>query len=410
MAEEITYSIDDIIQGEVELEQEVNIILGAASDQNCSYDQGYVYRQPVFSCLTCNEGGTGGTPGGVCLACSLACHGGHEVEELYTKRNFRCDCCNKEKFGNLTETKCQLQPNKSDGNDQNIYSDNFKGIYCICKKGYDGESEMIQCVLCEDWFHLEHCGLERSEGVDEFVCPVCMGENQFLVCYVDKERTEQASRKIPEDGNDENVTVDEIKEVVSIPKEDEIHSQEDCVGKPDSSPPQQQQQQQQQQQSNNLKRKTEEEEPGAKKLKQSICKIENFSNNSEISKDSPGIFNSTWREGLCRCEECILRYKTNKIEYLLEHTDTITYYEQQAKDTSSFSNSIKAFSEVMTPIQRNELLYQYNHMKEDLNEFLKPFALEGKAVSSEDIIQFFERLTKEREDLKDVGLPPDTCK
>ena len=45
MAEEITYSIDDIIQGELELEQDVNVILGAASDQNCSYDQGYVYRQ-----------------------------------------------------------------------------------------------------------------------------------------------------------------------------------------------------------------------------------------------------------------------------------------------------------------------------------------------------------------------------
>ena len=60
MAEEITYSIDDIIQGELELEQDVNVILGAASDQNCSYDQGYVYRQPIFSCLTCNESGTSG--------------------------------------------------------------------------------------------------------------------------------------------------------------------------------------------------------------------------------------------------------------------------------------------------------------------------------------------------------------
>ena len=64
----------------------------------------------------------------------------------------------------------------------------------------------------------------------------------------------------------------------------------------------------------------------------------------------------------------------------------------------------------MTPIQRNEMLYQFNHMKEDLSEFLKPFALEGKAVSSEDIIRFFEKLTRERESSKDVGLPPDTCK
>ena len=405
MAEEITYSIDDIIQGEVELEQEANIILGSASDQNCSYEQGYVYRQPIFSCLTCNESGTSGTAGGVCLACSLDCHGGHEVEELYTKRNFRCDCCNKEKFGHLTEMICLLQPNKSDANERNVYSDNFKGVYCICKKGYDGESEMIQCVLCEDWFHLEHCGLESSEGIDEFICPMCMEGNQFLVCYVDTELTERATRKIPKEGIVEDVTVEESKEIISLPEGNDVLNQEVCVvDKPDSSP------QQQQQQTNILKRKTQEEEPGAKRLKESICKIENFSDNSETSLASPGIFNSSWREELCRCESCILKYKTHKIEYLLEHTDTITHYEQQAKDTNSFSNSIQAFSEIMTPIQRNEMLYQYNHMKEDLSEFLKPFALEGKAVSSEDIKRFFEKLTKEKDNLKDIGFPPDTCK
>ena len=40
MAEEITYSIDDIIQGELELEQDVNVILGAASDQNVATIKG----------------------------------------------------------------------------------------------------------------------------------------------------------------------------------------------------------------------------------------------------------------------------------------------------------------------------------------------------------------------------------
>ena len=269
---------------------------------------------------------------------------------------------------------------------------------------------MIQCVLCEDWFHLEHCGLERSEGVDEFVCPVCMGENQFLVCYVDKDKTEQATRKIQEDGDVEDVNDKEKEEIVSA-TEGDIHGKEEvCEDKPANIPPQQQQQQQQQQQPNTLKRKIQEEETSAKRSKQSICKIENFSNNSEISLTTPGVFTSSWREELCRCENCILLYKTNKIGYLLEQTDTICHYEQQAKDTNSFSNSIQSFSEAMTPIQRNEMLYQFNHMKEDLSEFLKPFALEGKAVSSEDIIRFFEKLTRERESSKDVGLPPDTCK
>ena len=29
---------------------------------------------------------------GICLACSYHCHEGHELVELYTKRNFKCDC------------------------------------------------------------------------------------------------------------------------------------------------------------------------------------------------------------------------------------------------------------------------------------------------------------------------------
>ena len=62
-------------------------------------------RQALYACATCQEQGSG--PAGVCLACSLACHDGHDLYELYTKRNFRCDCGNGT-FGE--DFKCQLQP------------------------------------------------------------------------------------------------------------------------------------------------------------------------------------------------------------------------------------------------------------------------------------------------------------
>jgi E3 ubiquitin-protein ligase UBR7 len=58
-------------------------------------------------------------------------------------------------------------------NGRNRYNDNFNGIFCVCKKVYppqipediDEEDEekkkelaelmedMIQCPICEDWFH-----------------------------------------------------------------------------------------------------------------------------------------------------------------------------------------------------------------------------------------------------------------
>ncbi|KIH51308.1 hypothetical protein ANCDUO_18607, partial [Ancylostoma duodenale] len=49
---------------------------------------GYKPRQALFACLTCapdpekNEAG-------VCYGCSVHCHDGHNIVELFTKRRFR---------------------------------------------------------------------------------------------------------------------------------------------------------------------------------------------------------------------------------------------------------------------------------------------------------------------------------
>lgn len=64
--------------------------------------QGYI-RQALYACKTCSS--QKNIRAGVCLACSFHCHEGHELVELYTKRNFRCDCGNS-KFGNK---ECNLE-------------------------------------------------------------------------------------------------------------------------------------------------------------------------------------------------------------------------------------------------------------------------------------------------------------
>ena len=48
----------------------------------CCFFQGYVPRQALYACATCDPENLAG----VCLACSLECHEGHELFELYTKR------------------------------------------------------------------------------------------------------------------------------------------------------------------------------------------------------------------------------------------------------------------------------------------------------------------------------------
>lgn len=51
-----------------------------------SVPQGYVPRQALYACKTCYGKFETEECAGVCLACSLECHDGHELFELYTKR------------------------------------------------------------------------------------------------------------------------------------------------------------------------------------------------------------------------------------------------------------------------------------------------------------------------------------
>jgi E3 ubiquitin-protein ligase UBR7 len=180
-----TYSLQDVIDCEKEQNEIANAVLGASDANNCSYNQGYVYRQALYCCITClKENNTQSDSSvnnqsnlhGICLACSYECHANHELCELYTKRNFRCDCGNA-KFSNKKVNTCKLQPNKEPLNTLNKYNHNFKGEYCTCNKSYpeevsnDGNNsadgtqgqlldensdEMLQCTICEDWFHLNH--------------------------------------------------------------------------------------------------------------------------------------------------------------------------------------------------------------------------------------------------------------
>ena len=83
--------------------------------------------------------------------------------ELYTKRQFRCDCGVSE-----VKIKCKLDPVKSENID-NAYNQNFFGLYCTCKKPYPDPEDtiedcMIQCVVCEDWYHGRHTNNDETDN------------------------------------------------------------------------------------------------------------------------------------------------------------------------------------------------------------------------------------------------------
>jgi hypothetical protein len=109
-----------------------------------------------------------------------------QVLELWTRRQFRCDCGNS-KFGVGI---CQLQANKEPENSCNIYNQNYKGVYCICKRPHPDpdlpeQSEMLQCCICEDWFHEHHLGLPPPlQVLSSGFCCQEMFIKKWLLCHV----------------------------------------------------------------------------------------------------------------------------------------------------------------------------------------------------------------------------------
>ncbi|KAJ4956567.1 hypothetical protein NE237_013350 [Protea cynaroides] len=187
---EQTVTIHEYLEDVEERELEADLVLGGDEGKECTYEKGYMKRQAIFSCLTCTPDGNAG----ICTACSLSCHDGHEVLELWTKRNFKCDCGNS-KFGAFF---CKLFANKDPENTGNSYNNNFKGSYCTCGRPYpdpdtEEQVEMIQCCICEDWFHEDHLGLKSPDEIprddkdeplyEDFICQACVVICSFLTLY-----------------------------------------------------------------------------------------------------------------------------------------------------------------------------------------------------------------------------------
>ena len=88
-----------------------------------------IFRKALYACVTCSvPNAPDFSPAGICLACSYACHNDHTLVELYTKRQFRCDCGNS-KFPK--SNRCRLRDDKDNINEKNEYNQNYRYIHQI---------------------------------------------------------------------------------------------------------------------------------------------------------------------------------------------------------------------------------------------------------------------------------------
>lgn len=329
-------------------------LIGTLSGEKCSYPEGYLKRQAIYSCLTCSpESKTDDSKkAGFCLACSCHCHEGHELVELYTKRNFRCDCGNS-KFS----TKCLLFEDKEPLNDQNQYNQNFQGTYCVCHRPYPDpedpiEDEMMQCIICEDWYHSRHMNRALPPGnFTEMVCFNCVDKHEFLLHY--GAELPQSTEEI----NVENTTETEQPQT-EMSSTETSEKQEKCI-KP------------------------------KEKCHSTTLFFEDIS----------------WRKSLCTCDKCLEVYKTENVSFLLDPEDPVSIYrqkgmnrmeeaiEEQQKDVEDKLKSLDRFQLV-------EMVLGVNLLKRKLADFFEKFNKEKKVVREEDVRELFKELESEREKRK----------
>ncbi|KAK6636047.1 hypothetical protein RUM43_009699 [Polyplax serrata] len=342
----------DVLQEENELEEDANAVLGGADDKMCTYSKGYIYRQPLYACATCNPPETG-KAGGMCLACSYSCHEGHELIELYTKRNFRCDCGN----SCFNNSKCNLEPAKDEVNEKNVYNHNFKGLYCTCKRPYPDpecttDDEMIQCIICEDWFHKGHLKTESQIPADygEIICHECMANHTFLWKYTNY-CVKVCSKEILDE------SINSVINVTDDKRNGCVKSQE---GDKEST--------------NNIK-----------------CCLKSSSIEDGVGST---FWPDGWRKYLCKCDECMKLYENENITFLLSECDTVQFYENKNKEIAKetqYEQGLKALSS-LDRVKQVEAIEGYNEMKAELMGYLQKFAENRKVVREEDIREFFSQM------------------
>ncbi|KAF0682477.1 Aste57867_25429 [Aphanomyces stellatus] len=321
--DEVEVTLAEVLEEDASLVETADAVLGEASATHCSFPDGYI-RQALYSCLTCQTSTK--ADAGLCLACSLTCHADHELVELYTKRHFRCDCGN-EKFANATS--CKLYEGKDRVNAENVYSQNFKGLYCACHRPYPDPDRttpevMIQCIICEDWLHEEHLYADSTTAppnadhdFDEMICRACMSTHAFLYQYVD----------MPESDDEITCPLAESDPVPPSPPTPTFWTQG---------------------------------------WRATLCKCDAC---------------------LARYASLKCDFLLDEADSLLAYEEAARANQEDAAAAGE-----NAFKRELTHEQQVEMALGYEHMASSLKEYLSGFAASGQTVKAEDIQGFFETL------------------
>lgn len=426
----------DYLDDQKRLEEEARTLMPFDPNQ-CTYVKGEL-RQPVFACLTCSKQNLD-EPIGVCYSCSIQCHSTHELIELFSKRNFVCDC-GTTKMSKTPRGACKLRSHSTTNNHEsrsrsgsfgsfnrvqleaedipslsNTYNQNYQGLFCSCLKPYNPLVEtgnMIQCFFgyeCgEDWYH-EECilGYDRvNGGASDGECILHAlteaGEeaaNDILIKREEKEievkKEETSNTNYFPDLEQFDVficwkCVEKFRDIFK-----EIKDQTDIVHciLP------------------HIEAKSREEwetlyldlkENNEEKINENDKKRRKL-NDLSIQKYSYSYFlNNTFKEvlsNLAKKEPANSKLSSFLHNYDFLYKDDPIYEPPEEDDRSSGTGSLLDLgAEALNTLPKDQAiegLRAYDMMKAKLTSFFKPFAEEGKVVTENEVRDFFNKIKDE---------------
>jgi E3 ubiquitin-protein ligase UBR7 len=444
------------INEQLELEADAREILPYKFD-TCTKPIGPL-RQNVFACLTCNPPPATPaqvyTPAGICYSCSISCHGDHNLAELFSRRNFTCDCGTTRMQSSI----CTLRSDENTGEKgsrselpatTNHYNQNFQNKFCGCGEEYDAHSQkgtMFQCLglgtvetggCSEDWWHPECLmglpkdwrsteakpdtaqvkpeGEEETEGAEDHPVPAGFPNEddfEFMICYKCVESNPWIKRYADSPGflapvhrsmqsHSEASVLKDLPQATEKPSLKRKASEDGDVGRAVSP----------------SKRTKGEEEVHAPSAEPKVDSPKPVHKHDHLPPAPAGTFSlflkEDFREHFCHCPKCYRNLVPH--QQLLEEEDT---YEPplsesdeseapgsgaRSQGTGSLLERGEAALSGVDRVRAIEGVMVYNQLKDKVKAFLKPFAESGQPVGAEDIKAYFEKLRGDDAAIKEAG-------
>ncbi|KAK8903744.1 hypothetical protein ACHAPF_009597 [Botrytis cinerea] len=247
-----SHTAAEFISTQLKLEAEAREALPYSID-TCTKPLGSL-RQILFACLTCNPAPSNVSdpynPAGVCYSCSIQCHGEHNLVELFSKRNFTCDC-GTTRFP--ATSPCSLRINSETNTNGNVHSEppelknkynhNFRNRFCGCGCDYDAYKEkgtMFQCLglssadeggCGEDWWHpgcITGIGPNWYEGMSNQDSPKkSQQNNEGTLDSITEVAEPSAVEPIRDETNEKSNEVEAPKSEAAVDQEEDEEEEEE---------------------------------------------------------------------------------------------------------------------------------------------------------------------------------------